>query len=84
MKYLPDYTTTEEIEARWNLVQQTFAEASFNFNSLSARVLLDHRTLMSQVNVVSPTYSFITNVPDPTYAAIEEILKPTFTEVTIG
>lgn len=73
MGYLPDYSSNKQVDARWNLVDQTFGTAAFNFNSLSASVIIDNRTVMSQVNITSPNYSVITN---PTL--------PTYTEVSIG
>jgi len=84
MGFVTQYGQEQEISATWNLADITFNNATFSFNSLTATVIIDNTTTLSEININTPVYTNVPDIPLPTYTAVAQVAKPTFTEVSIG
>ena len=84
MGFVTQYGQEQEISATWNLADITFGNANFSFNSLTATVIIDNTTTLSEINIDTPVYTNVPDIPLPTYTAVAQVAKPTFTEVSIG
>tara|TARA_Y100000592_G_scaffold41123_1_gene65144 strand:- start:14 stop:268 length:255 start_codon:yes stop_codon:yes gene_type:complete len=84
MSFVTQYGQEQEISATWNLADITFSTADFSFNSLTATVIIDNTTTLSEISIDKPVYTIVPDIPLPTYTAVAQAAKPTFTEVSIG
>ncbi len=83
MGFVTQFGQSQEVSATWNLANITFGNANFTFDSLTATVILDNTTTLSEINIGTPVYTDV-DIPLPTYTAVAQVAKPTFTEVSIG
>ena len=71
MGFVTQYGQEQEISATWNFADITFGNANFSFNSLTATVIIDNTTTLSEINIDTPVYTNVPDIPLPTYTAAQ-------------
>tara|TARA_R100001463_G_scaffold2994_2_gene12434 strand:- start:4320 stop:4541 length:222 start_codon:yes stop_codon:yes gene_type:complete len=71
MGFTPTYSQESVISATWNLADVTFSTASFDFNSLTATVIIDNTTTLSEISIATPVYTAVPEVAIPTYSEVQ-------------